>query len=63
MILQEKVAFVRPLLPFGAVGEASAHCTHCTHLQIKQADEKTKFAKESNRLKGAHEHLWNLKIW
>jgi len=25
---KKKLVFARPLLPFGTVGEASAHCTH-----------------------------------
>jgi hypothetical protein len=39
---KKKLVFARPLLPFGTVGEASAHCTH---LQIAQADAQTKICK------------------
>jgi hypothetical protein len=39
---KKKLVFARPLLPFGTVGEAHAHCTH---LQITQADTQTKICK------------------
>jgi hypothetical protein len=39
---KKKLVFARPLLPFGTVGEAYAHCTH---LQIAQADAQTKICK------------------
>jgi hypothetical protein len=39
---KKKLVFARPLLPFGAVGEANAHCTH---LQIAQAYAQTKICK------------------
>ena len=35
---KKKLVFAHPLLPFGTVGEANAHCTH---LQIAQADPQT----------------------
>jgi len=35
MIAPRRFCFARPLLPFGSVGKAYAHCTH---LQIAQAD-------------------------
>jgi len=40
---KKKLVFARPLLPFGTVREAHAHCTH---LQIAQADTRPKFGKE-----------------
>jgi hypothetical protein len=39
---KKKLVFARPLLPFGTVGEAHAHCTH---LQIAQADPQTEICK------------------
>jgi hypothetical protein len=42
---KKKLVFARPLLPFGTVGEAHAHCTH---LQIAQANAQPKFTKECN---------------
>ncbi|WP_114438144.1 hypothetical protein [Marinilabilia salmonicolor] len=39
---KKKLVFARPLLPFGTVGEAHAHCTH---LQIAQAVAQTKICK------------------
>jgi hypothetical protein len=36
---KKKSGFARPLLPFGTVREAHAHCTH---LQIAQADPQTR---------------------
>lgn len=39
---QEKNSFCPPLLPFGTVWEAYAHCTH---LQIAQSDTQTKICK------------------
>lgn len=39
---KKKLVFARPLLPFGTVGEAYAHCTH---LQIAQANTQTKICK------------------
>jgi len=39
---KKKLVFASPLLPFGTVGEAHAHCTH---LQIAQADPQTKICK------------------
>jgi len=41
-LCKKKLVFARPLLPFGAVGEAHAHCTH---LQIAQALPQTKICK------------------
>ena len=39
---KKKLVFADPLLPFGTVREADAHCTH---LQIAQADTQTKICK------------------
>jgi len=39
---KKKLVFARPLLPFGTVGEALAHCTH---LQIAQANPQSKICK------------------
>ncbi len=39
---KKKLVFARPLLPFGTVGVADAHCTH---LQIAQAAPQTKICK------------------
>ena len=39
---KKKLVFARPLLPFGTVEEAHAHCTH---LQIAQANPQTKICK------------------
>jgi hypothetical protein len=39
---KKKLVFARPLLPFGTVGEAYAHCTH---LQIAQAVTQTEICK------------------
>jgi len=39
---KKKLVFARPLLPFGTVGEALAHCTH---LQIAQANPQTEICK------------------
>jgi len=39
---KKKLVFASPLLPFGTVREAHAHCTH---LQITQADTQTKICK------------------
>jgi hypothetical protein len=39
---KKKLVFARPLLPFGTVGEATAHCTH---LQIAQAGAQTQICK------------------
>jgi len=39
---KKKLVFADPLLPFGTVREATAHCTH---LQIAQADTQTKICK------------------
>jgi hypothetical protein len=39
---KKKLVFARPLLPFGTVGEAHAHCTH---LQIAQAVPKPEICK------------------
>jgi len=39
---KKKIVFAHPLLPFGTVGEAHAHCTH---LQIAQADPLTEICK------------------
>jgi len=39
---KKKLVFAHPLLPFGTVGEASAHCTH---LQIAHAKAHTKICK------------------
>ena len=41
----ERFCFADPLLPFGAVRKANAHCTH---LQIAHAIPQPKFAKECN---------------
>jgi len=41
-LCKKKLDFARPLLPFGTVWEANAHCTH---LQIAQADPQTKICK------------------
>lgn len=40
---KKKLVFAHPLLPFGTVREAHAHCTH---LQIAQADAQTKICKK-----------------
>jgi hypothetical protein len=39
---KKKLVFAHPLLPFGTVGEAHAHCTH---LQIAQANPQTEICK------------------
>ena len=39
---KKKLVFAHPLLPFGTVRVANAHCTH---LQIAQADTQTKICK------------------
>jgi len=39
---KKKLVFACPLLPFGTVGKANAHCTH---LQIAQADPQTEICK------------------
>ncbi|WP_054722493.1 hypothetical protein [Marinifilum fragile] len=39
---KKKIVFASPLLPFGTVGEAHAHCTH---LQIAQADPQAEICK------------------
>jgi len=39
---KKKIVFADPLLPFGTVREANAHCTH---LQIAQADTQTQICK------------------
>jgi hypothetical protein len=39
---KKKIVFARPLLPFGTIGEAYAHCTH---LQIAQTNAQTKICK------------------
>jgi len=39
---KKKLVFANPLLPFGTVWEAYAHCTH---LQIAQAIAQTKICK------------------
>jgi len=39
---KKKLVFAYPLLPFGTVGEAHAHCTH---LQIAQANAQTEICK------------------
>jgi hypothetical protein len=39
---KKKLVFADPLLPFGTVREAYAHCTH---LQIAQANAQTKICK------------------
>jgi hypothetical protein len=39
---KKKLVFATALLPFGTVGEATAHCTH---LQIAQADTQTEICK------------------
>jgi len=44
---KKKIVFARPLLPFGTVGVAYAHCTH---LQIAQADPQTKICKRVQSL-------------
>ena len=45
MIAPKRFCFADPLLPFGTVWEANAHCTH---LQIAQTNSEPKFAKECN---------------
>jgi len=42
MTAPKRFCFAYPLLPFGTVWEAHAHCTH---LQIAQADTQTKICK------------------
>jgi hypothetical protein len=44
---KKKLVFARPLLPFGSVVEAHAHCTH---LQIAQADPQTQICKRVQSL-------------
>lgn len=44
---KKKLVLFRPLLPFGTLGEAHAHCTH---LQIAQADTQTEFCKRGQLL-------------
>lgn len=39
---KKKLVFARPLLPFGTVREAHAHCTH---LQIAQANTQSEICK------------------
>jgi len=39
---KKKLVFARPLLPFGTVWEAHAHCTH---LQIAQANPHSEICK------------------
>ena len=39
---KKKLVFAHPLLPFGTVGVANAHCTH---LQIAQANPQTEICK------------------
>jgi hypothetical protein len=39
---KKKLVFAHPLLPFGTVREAHAHCTH---LQIAQANTQTEIYK------------------
>jgi hypothetical protein len=39
---KKKIVFTHPLLPFGTVKKAHAHCTH---LQIALADSQTKICK------------------
>jgi hypothetical protein len=41
-LCKKKLVFAHPLLPFGTVREAHAHCTH---LQIAQAVAQTKICK------------------
>jgi len=41
-LCKKKLVFALPLLPFGTVMDAHAHCTH---LQIAQADSQTKICK------------------
>jgi len=40
---KKKLVFADPLLPFGTIREAHAHCTH---LQIALADTQTKICKK-----------------
>jgi len=39
---KKKLVFARPLLPYGTVGKAHAHCTH---LQISQANPQSEICK------------------
>jgi len=41
-LCKKKLVFAHPLLPFGTVREAHAHCAH---LQIAQANAQTKICK------------------
>jgi hypothetical protein len=41
---KKKLVFARPLLPFGSVRVAYAHCTH---LQIAQADSQSNLQKSA----------------
>ncbi|NJL77218.1 MAG: hypothetical protein HC892_21565 [Saprospiraceae bacterium] len=43
---KKKLVFAHPLLPFGTVREAHAHCTHLQIAQAHPTDQK--FAKECN---------------
>jgi hypothetical protein len=53
-LCKKKIVIARPLLPFGAVGIAYAHCTH---LQIAQADPQIKICK---RVQFLPTHLLNI---
>jgi len=44
---KKKLVFADPLLHFGTVGEANAHCTH---LQIAQANTQTEICKRVQSL-------------
>ena len=50
---RENFVFARPLLPFGTIRDAQAHCTH---LQIAQADPQTKICKSVQFFHPAKEH-------
>jgi hypothetical protein len=52
---KKKLVFARPLLPFGTVGEANAHCTH---LQIAQANAQTEICKRVQFLPNALNHKY-----
>jgi len=51
---KKKLVFARPLLPFGTVKEALAHCTH---LQIALADSQTEICK---RVQFCHRSMLHL---
>ncbi|MCE4564353.1 hypothetical protein INQ51_08515 [Maribellus sp. CM-23] len=47
---KKKLVFAYPLLPFGTVGEALAHCTH---LQIALTSPQTKICKRGQFFQNA----------